>query len=194
MRKALFVTIAAAAVTTTLTLVTPALAGGGCHDEATESSASMVELRNLCFTSTVTHVDPGQEVAFVNRDSYRHNVVGLGLWGEVEGLRYGETRRFTFEEPGVYPYACTLHTGMVGAIVVGGDERHAGDAGTVAAVSGSVTGGPGGPTSAGSRESTPAGSWLPEVAVTLAVGALVIGAALLARRRATRQRAIRSAI
>lgn len=183
MRRALFAVIAVVAVGAALIPATPALAGGGCHDEATESNASMVELRNLCFTSTVTHVDPGQEVAFVNRDSYRHNVVGLGLWGDVEGLRYGETRRFTFEEPGVYPYACTLHTGMVGAIVVGGDERHAGDAGTVAAVSGSVTGGPGGATSAGSRESTPVGSWLPEVAVTLALAALVLGAGLLLRRR-----------
>ncbi len=116
------------------------------------------------------------------------------LWADIEGFGYGETRRFRFDEAGVYPYACTLHPGMVGAVVVGDDERQAGDAATVVAASSAGSGGPGGATSTGARESAPAESWLPEAVLALVpVTALVGGLALLARRRA-RQRAIRSAI
>ena len=197
MRRALLITIAVAAVGTALTLASPAIAGGGgCHGEATEARASMVELRDACFTATVTRVDPGQQVAFINRDGFAHNIVGFGaLWGDIEGLGQGETRRFTFDQAGVYPYACTFHPGMVGAVVVGDDELHAGDAGTVVAASSSVPGGPGGASAAGARRSAPAGSRLPEAALALALlTVLVGGAALLVRRRVTRQRAIRSAI
>ncbi|MPZ93222.1 MAG: hypothetical protein GEU68_16695 [Actinobacteria bacterium] len=196
MRRARLTTIAVAAVIAALTFATPAIAGSGCHGEATEATASMVELRKSCFTPTVTRVDPGKQVAFVNRDGFTHNLIGFGArWGDFEGMGQGETRRFTFKEAGIYPYACTLHVGMVGSIVVGGDERHAGDAGTVAASS-AESGGPGGAaTSGGTRESAPAGSWLPEVVLALALlTALAGGLALLARGRATRQRAIRSAI
>ena len=155
----------------------------------------MVELRKFCFTPTVTRADPGQQVAFVNRDGLMHNIVGLGaLWGDIQGMSGGETRRFTFKEAGVYPYSCTLHPGMVGAVVVGDDERHAGDAGTVVAASSADSGGPGGATSAGARESGTAVSWIPDAAlITALVTALAGGLVLLARRRA-RQRAIRSAI
>jgi plastocyanin len=180
MRRALLTINAVAAAGTALTLVTPALAGGGgCLGKPTEAIASTVELRKSCFTATVTHVDPGQQVAFVNRDGLTHNVIGLGtLWGDIQGIGGGETRRFTFTEDGIFPYACTLHPGMVGAVVVGDDERHAGDAGTVAAASFSVPGGPGGPTSTGAPQ---ADNRLPEVALALA--ALVLGAGLVLRRR-----------
>jgi plastocyanin len=197
MRRALFVTIAVAAVGTALTLVMPALAGGGgCHGDETEANSSVVELRHSCFKATVTHVDRGTQVAFVNRDPFTHNVMGFGaIWGDIEGFGGGETRLFTFDETGIFPYACTLHPGMVGAVVVGGDETIAGDAGTVVAANSTGSGGPGGATSVGARESAPTGSWLPEAVLGLVlVTALAGGLALLARRRAARQRAIRSAI
>ena len=195
MRRALWMVLIVAAVGTALTLANPAIAGGGgrCHSDATEATASTVELRKFCFTPTVTRVDPGWQVAFVNRDGLTHTIVGLGaLWGDIEGMRGGETRRFTFREAGIYPYACTLHYGMVGAVVVGDDDRHAGDAGTVVAASLPESGSSA--TSAGARESGSAGLLLPDAVLIIAlVTALAGGLALIARRRA-RQRAIRSAI
>lgn len=155
MRRALLLTVAVAAVGAALTLASPAIAGGGgvCQSDATEATGSMVELRKTCFTPTLTRVDPGQEVAFGNRDGLTHNIVGLGArWGDVNGMSGGETRRFMFNEAGVYPYSCTLHVGMVGAVVVGDNDLHAGDAGGVVATSSS---GSGGATSAGARESAP---------------------------------------
>ena len=177
MRRALLAVFALVVVGTVLTL-TPAAAGGGCHDpEATESSASMVELRDACFTSTVTHVDPGQELAFVNRDDYPHNVVGLGArWGDLEGMGQGETRRFTFGKTGIFPYACTFHPGMVGAVVVGNDELHAGDVGSVSAALSSNSRGTGGVTSTGAGQTAGGrGLQVPETIVALALAVVLVG-------------------
>jgi plastocyanin len=184
MRRALWIVVAVVAVGTALTL-TPAVAGGGCHDPAaTESTASMVELRNACFTSTVTHIDPGQELAFVNRDDYVHNIIGLGArWGDPDGLGQGETRRFTFGEAGIYPYACTLHPGMVGAVVVGGDELHAGDADSVSAALTSGSGGSGEVSATGAGQTSD--SRVPETLLALALVVVLSGglAGFVLRRR-----------
>ena len=187
MRRALFTVFALVVVGTVLTL-TPAAAGGGCHDpEATESSASMVELRGACFTSTVTHVDPGQELAFVNRDDYSHNVVGLGAqWGDLEGMGKGETRRFTFGKTGLFPYACTFHPGMVGAVVVGNDDLHAGDVGSVSAALSSSSAGTSGVASSGTAQTGGSGgSQVPETLLALGVVSVLVGglAGFVLRRR-----------
>lgn len=57
-----------------------------------------------------------EEVTFVNRDGATHNLFGSGWM--VEELRQDDSvvRRFT---EGTHVYSCTLHPGMVGAVVVG---------------------------------------------------------------------------
>jgi len=187
MRRVLLTVFAVIVAGVALTL-TPAAAGGGCHDpEATEGSASMVELRNACFVSTVTHIDPGHELAFVNRDNAVHNIIGFGAeWGEPVGMGQGETRRFTFEEDGIYPYACTLHVGMVGAVVVG-DEQKAGDAGSVSAGLSSGSAGTGGGTSTGAGQTSGSGgSQVPETMLAFGLVVVLVGGLVvfvLRRRR-----------
>jgi hypothetical protein len=58
----------------------------------------------------------GASVTFVNRDAVEHNLVGDGWF--VDELSIGEsvTRKFPI---GTHVYSCTLHPGMVGAVVVG---------------------------------------------------------------------------
>ena len=58
------------------------------------------------------------------------------LWGHYDDLNQGDTFTATFEEAGVYPYACWYHPGMTGAIVVG-SGMGAGNGATVSL--GSVT-------------------------------------------------------
>jgi plastocyanin len=100
-----------------------ASAGGGCHGGVTENDASgkedaTIQMVDGCFTATVTTVDPGAPVTFVNMDEFVHNVGG-NQWGHFDDLHGGDTFRVSFDEAGTYPFACSYHPGMTGAIVVG---------------------------------------------------------------------------
>lgn len=107
--------------------------GGGCGAPVSEGTATTVAIRQFCFESTITHVEPGDEVTFVNEDPVPHNVLGAnGAWGSFETLRRGGGEAtYRFDGPGVFPYVCAWHPGMVGAIVVG-DAEAAGPAATAA--------------------------------------------------------------
>ncbi|HEY8117293.1 MAG TPA: plastocyanin/azurin family copper-binding protein [Actinomycetota bacterium] len=96
----------------------PAAAGGGCHSGVTQGTGDTVELVDACFTPTTLQIQPGGSVTFVNTDPMVHNVGG-NLWGHFDDLDPGQAFSATFDEPGVYPYACWYHPGMTGAIVVG---------------------------------------------------------------------------
>jgi hypothetical protein len=75
-------------------------------------------MSGACFTPTSLRIAPGGAVTFVNRDPMTHNVGGIG-WGDLEDMVEGDAFTATFADPGVYPYACSYHPGMTGAIVVG---------------------------------------------------------------------------
>jgi hypothetical protein len=73
-------------------------------------------------------------VVFANRDGFAHVVLGAnGVWGSFSQLRGHHDVRYRFTRPGVYPYVCTFHPGMVGAIVVGGGAGHGEAVATVTA-------------------------------------------------------------
>jgi plastocyanin len=111
----------ATALVAALTLpVVPATAGGGggCHGETTQGVGDTVEMVRACFTPTTLRISAGDTVTFVNRDPLDHNVVADG-WGHLDDMGEGDAFTATFDDPGVYPYACMYHWGMTGAIVVG---------------------------------------------------------------------------
>lgn len=98
----------------------PASAGGGGCAELTDGSGLTVEIEFSCITPTLIRVEPGDTVTFVNRDSYRHVIVGAGYqWASKGYMRAQEAFAATFDEDGVYPYQCYLHPGMSGTVVVG---------------------------------------------------------------------------
>lgn len=181
-------TILAALMTLSAVLVvpTPATAGGGCHDGVTTAKGTTVTMANACFTPTILEVDPGETVAFVNKDAMIHNVTA-NLWGHFEDMGEGDRFDVTFDESGVYPFACTYHPGMTGAIVVG-DGTGAGNGEVIDVPS---LADPTGPT-AGPVDTTPvsvtaetsrstATGWIAGGAIGLAIGA--IGGVVLSRRR-----------
>ena len=104
-------------------LAAPAGAGGGCHaafeEGQTEDAGDTVALVQNCMTPTVLHTSVGTTVTFENTDQVAHNVYGAG-WG-TDALAPGAVFAHTFDEPGTFPYTCTLHVGMVGAVEVAGD-------------------------------------------------------------------------
>jgi plastocyanin len=104
--------------------VAPAIAGGGCHGfdgtVHTEGAATVVKMDTCAFAPTVVHVPVGAEVRFLNTAQVDHLVVGESQsWGTDDALSPGAELRRRFADPGIYPYSCPMHPGMVGAVVVG---------------------------------------------------------------------------
>jgi plastocyanin len=125
LRLAPLALLAAAAVgAPTLTV-----AGGGCHPDNdavyTEGSATVIRMDVCDFAPTVSRVPVGADVRFLNTDRVPHIVIGRRLtWASAE-LAPGAEYARRFDAAGTYPYMCSFHPGMVGAIVVGDADRAA---------------------------------------------------------------------
>jgi plastocyanin len=183
-------------------------AGDPCYHgfdmpEDTTSTATQVKLMPCAFAPTITNVPVGSKVTFVNGPDFTHLITGANqAWGsrDVE-LTPGKTVSYEFAAAGVYPYACALHRGMSGVIVVGDAATALAAAartgagtgsGTTTSTTGSTTGasnGAGATTAATSPASTTAASGLeiPAVAAVSALAGGLIGAgvAWFALRRRT---------
>ncbi|HEY8114885.1 MAG TPA: plastocyanin/azurin family copper-binding protein [Actinomycetota bacterium] len=85
----------------------------------TDAVGTGVDIRDYCFAPTILRVSTGDAVTFTNVDPFPHSVLGANAtWGDYAGFK-NESVTYRFSEPGVYPYLCTYHVGMVGAVVVG---------------------------------------------------------------------------
>jgi plastocyanin len=160
--------------------------GGGCFHETPPSvgEGTTVDMIDNCFQATVLRVQPRTEVTWVNRDVENHTVTGVGgTWGSFDEVATGERAAYSFTSSGVYLYACLVHPGMVGAVVVG-DGR--GDGGLEPAAVALQPGGPGGDV-ATQESASPAvpSSGLVGGAVGIVLG-LGIAGVLVAKRRTLR--------
>jgi plastocyanin len=100
--------------------VAGASGGGGCGGPVTDGAGTTVEIKDFCFGPTIVRVATGGTITFLNRDRTPHTVLGAnGAWGSYDALKHGREATYGFSEAGVYPYVCTWHQGMVGAVVVG---------------------------------------------------------------------------
>jgi plastocyanin len=99
--------------------VGPARAGGGgCHAGVTQGEGSTIRIIDACFTPTILHVAPGDTVTWINDDAFAHNITANG-WGHFDDLAPHDRFAATFDHDGLYPFACTIHPGMSGVLVVG---------------------------------------------------------------------------
>ncbi|MGH2649950.1 MAG: cupredoxin domain-containing protein, partial [Actinomycetota bacterium] len=109
-----------------------------------------------------------------------HNI-SANNWGYFDDLLEGRSFTATFTDDGVYPYACTYHPGMNGAVVVG-DGLGAGSGRTVAV--GATVQSPAAPAEAAvasvGRGAGSVGAWIGGVALGIAVA---MGLVLVLRRR-----------
>lgn len=107
-----------------ISLGVTAAAGGGCApDDSIHSrgAGTSVEIKGCKFAPVVLFAPVGATVTWTNRENHPpHNIHGLG-WGMSAGatINNGNETRATFDEPGIYPYQCSLHPGMNGVVVVG---------------------------------------------------------------------------
>jgi plastocyanin len=122
----------------------PVQAGDPCYhgfDIPARTTASEIQIKvaPCAFAPTVTTVAAGSTVTFFSGPDYTHLITGANAeWGsrDVE-MKPNSEVSYTFTKPGIYPYACALHRGMSGTIVVG-DLAAAVGAGTASTGSGSV--------------------------------------------------------
>ncbi len=103
-----------------------ASAGDPCYHDfvmptTTIEATNEIKVMPCAFGPTVAQVPAGSTVTFFNGPDFAHLVTGADqAWGSRDTeLKPGSTVSYTFDKPGVYPYACALHRGMSGTIVVG---------------------------------------------------------------------------
>ena len=102
-------------------------AGDPCYHnfempKATTAAATTIALEPCAFTPTLTSVPIGATVTFKNPSQFTHLITGANQeWGSRDAeIAPGAAVTYTFDKAGVFPYACALHRGMSGVIVVGG--------------------------------------------------------------------------
>jgi plastocyanin len=103
----------------------PASAGGGCHrGDSRDERGTTVTMSENCFAASVLRIETGDTVTWFNEDEGEHTVTGADQrWGDYEPIFEGEEVSYAFAESGIFLYYCQLHSGMVGAIVVGDGQR-----------------------------------------------------------------------
>ncbi len=158
----------------------------------TSAGETQIKVAPCAFAPTVTTVAAGSTVTFFNGPDYTHLITGANAeWGsrDVE-LKPNAEVSYTFDKPGIYPYACALHRGMSGTIVVG-DLASAGGTTT-----GGTTAGGNGPVTSDAAlaaATKPAASGPDPIGIAAGAGAgILVGAAAawLAMRRRTRAGAV----
>ena len=75
-----------------------------------------VTIQGFAFNPATVEVSPGDTVRWTNKDSATHTVKGSSF--ESGSLEQGNTYEFTFTEPGVYDYTCSIHPSMKGTVTV----------------------------------------------------------------------------
>jgi plastocyanin len=186
MNKRVLLVIAVIALAALVAGPGEANAGGSCHGGKTELKFSDVATTSVAatectFVPTVARVDTGQTVTFHNKDVDLHTVTGALLnFGDYKEYEQGESVTHTFDKPGVYPYFCELHPGMVGAIVVGDGSAVADTGRGSSAVSAISVGQADEPDAATSDESGDSGTSTAGIAGALAALGAVLGCVGLA--------------
>jgi len=91
--------------------------GGGAADATTVTGVTEVAAKDNRFTPAAIQVPAGTAVTWRFQDGFvPHDVT-------ADGFTSGDPRRkgtfaHTFDQPGTYPYHCTVHDGMTGRVVV----------------------------------------------------------------------------
>lgn len=92
--------------------------------DMTGQTEIVIEARDNKFVPQFVTVSPGTEITFDNKGRNPHNVIPVdeSQFAAIptDDLQPGDTGVLTFDDPGLYPYYCTLHgtpsAGMDGRI------------------------------------------------------------------------------
>src|SRR5690349_8462995 len=88
----------------------------GAPSEAHAADGPTISIDNFNFMAPSLTVPAGTKVTWVNHDDVPHTVVSTEQKFKSKALDTDESFSFTFNEPGSYPYFCSLHPKMVAKI------------------------------------------------------------------------------
>lgn len=77
-----------------------------------------VEMRDFVYFPKDLTVDAGTEVTWVNEDAAPHDATGDDEAWRTEVLNEDESETVVFDTPGTFPYYCSIHPWMKGAVTV----------------------------------------------------------------------------
>lgn len=104
----------------------PVAAGDPCYHgfdmpNREEGTDPQIKMMPCAFAPTVVRVAPGTTVEWYNGPEVAHLLTGADQeWGSRDDEIQPEAMvAYRFVRAGTYPYACALHRGMSGTIVVG---------------------------------------------------------------------------
>lgn len=124
--RAFRILVAVCLILASFGVATPVAAGDPCYHgfdqpDRSESTDPQVKLMPCAFAPTVIRVAPGTTVEFFSGPGEVHLITGAGQeWGSRDDeIQPDSMVSYRFDRGGIYPYACALHRGMSGAIVVG---------------------------------------------------------------------------
>jgi plastocyanin len=90
---------------------------GGGADAAPVTGVTQVAAKDNKFTPSAIQVPAGTEVTWTFKDGFVPHDVKADGFSSGEPQRSG-TFTHTYDQPGTYPYRCTVHDGMTGRVVV----------------------------------------------------------------------------
>jgi plastocyanin len=80
--------------------------------------ANEVWMQNNAFTPSSITVSAGTTIKWTNKDNMAHTVTSDNGLFDSGNIAAGGTYTRQFTTAGSYPYRCTLHSGMIGTVVV----------------------------------------------------------------------------
>ena len=83
-----------------------------------QSSSNAVEIRDFSYQPDTLTVAAGTTVTWTNDGTVPHTVTSNQRTFDSGDIAPGGTFSYTFDQPGSYPYHCTLHPSMQGQIEV----------------------------------------------------------------------------
>jgi plastocyanin len=83
-----------------------------------EDASKSITIDNFTFAPAEFKVPVGTTVTWVNRDDIPHTVVETDRKFRSKALDTDDSFSFTFTTPGTFDYFCSLHSKMVGKIIV----------------------------------------------------------------------------
>ena len=119
-RRALLLAAAVALALSAPGLGTPAHAADPAAPQVAAAEANAVTISNFEFQPPLMTVAPGTKITWVNKDEEPHTVLSAdgGATFKSPALDTDDKFAFTFDKPGTYKYFCSIHSHMVGTIVV----------------------------------------------------------------------------